>query len=238
MSQFDGVLFDLDGVLIDSTEAIVALWRDLAAGRDRPLRPARIRGDVLGCTVEHTVAAIFGDLDPTDRVSIVEEVRSAEPGLDFEVMPGARSAVGRLASAGVRLGLVTGASTTRVRRALTRLGLPGAFTAMVTWDDATRGKPAPDCYALAAHRLGLAPDTCVAFEDTASGVRAATRAGVVCVGVGGDRELAAAGAAWVVPDLTAVDYSHGARGLDVYLSGEAVATLSTVRPLVADPGGR
>jgi len=63
------------------------------------------------------------------------------------------------------------------------LDLTGCFAATVTWDEAAQGKPAPDCYLLAARRLGVDATACLVFEDTAGGVRAAVAAGATCVAV-------------------------------------------------------
>ncbi|MEU2665768.1 HAD family hydrolase [Micromonospora sp. DT46] len=225
---FAGVLFDLDGVLIDSTEAILSLWRGLAAEHDRALSASAIRDDVLGCSPEHSVSALFGDLDADTREEILRRVRVAETDLAFVEVPGAREILATLGGAGVRLALVTGASARRARRVVAHLGVAAAFDAMVTWGETARGKPAPDCYLLAARRLGLAPAGCLVVEDAPSGVRAASSAGAVTVGVGDAPALRAAGATWTAPDLAALSVARAAGAVELRLAGAPIAGLSTV----------
>lgn len=231
---FAGVLFDLDGVLIDSTESILALWRDLAAGYGRTLAGSTLRDHVLGCSPEHSVAALFGDLDDDARRDLLDRVRAAETHLGFVEVPGARQLVGALGAAGVRLGLVTGASAARARRALALLGAGTLFETSVTWGETERGKPAPDCYRLAAARLGLPPHRCLVIEDAPSGVLAASAAGAATVGVGDEVSLRAAGARWTVPDLTVLGCAPVPAGVALDLPGGPVPVSVPVAP----SGGR
>ncbi|MDI1464095.1 HAD family phosphatase [Catellatospora sp. KI3] len=222
---FDSALFDLDGVLIDTQDAIVALWRDLAAGHGFELSGHDVDSHVLGCSPEHTVRAVFGGLDDGGRERVLAAVRAAEPELAFKPVAGAAELVTALRAAGVRLGLVTGASAYRAGRVLAELGVRDAFGAWVTWGEVEHGKPAPDCYELGARRLGCVPARCLVFEDAPSGVTAAVSAGAVCVGVGADPRLAASGAVWTVPDLAAVGTRPGDQGVVLALSAVPVAVL-------------
>jgi HAD superfamily hydrolase (TIGR01509 family) len=101
----------------------------------------------------------------------------------FPLMPGVREVLPRLRATGLRLGIVTGAGKVGVEATLRAHGLQGVFETVVTSDDVTRSKPAPECYLLAASRLGLAPADCVAIEDTEHGVSAAAGAGLRCLAV-------------------------------------------------------
>ncbi len=177
------VLFDMDGVLIDTDGAIADLWLGLAAESGVPLDATGIAADVLGCAPEHTVATVFAALDADGRERVLERVRVCEPDLGYAPVPAAVAVVEGLAAAGVPLALVTGASADRAGRVLKELGVAGLFGATVTWGEAARGKPAPDCYLLAARRLAVPPERCLVFEDTPSGVRAAVAAGARCAGV-------------------------------------------------------
>jgi sugar-phosphatase len=234
--RFAGALFDLDGVLIDSTPAIVDLWRTLAADHGRFLSSMAVNRHVLGCAAEHTVSILFADLDVAARERILQRARTADPDLGFVDVPGGRELVRALAAAGVRLGLVTGASAHRARRATG--GSSSPFAAMVTWGDTANGKPAPDCYQLGARRLGLRSAQCLVFEDAASGVQAARAAGSACIGIGSDPSLIEAGATWTVPDLTAVRVSAGAEDVELSLAGTVVARIAATAPVAAGPGRR
>ncbi|MEU5211814.1 HAD family phosphatase [Streptomyces sp. NPDC020742] len=212
--QFSAVLFDMDGVLVDTDRAIADLWHRLASESGLALSDEDLANHVYGCVPEHTVETLFAPLAPPERDGVLARVRAAEPDLVCEPVPYGAELVRALAAEGVPLALVTGASLTRASRALHALGLTGLFDATVTWGEAPRGKPAPDCYLLAAQRLDLPPDRCLVFEDTSSGVRAATTAGATCIGVGpADPDaLRTSGARHAVPGFHAVSLRAASDG--------------------------
>lgn len=177
------VLFDMDGILVDTSEAVAELWIALAVEFGVVLGPAELTAHVYGCAPEHTVETVFASLTPADRARVLQRVREAEPGLGCVPIPYAPALVRELSASGVPLALVTGGSRARADRSLRELGLADCFSATVTWGEAVHGKPAPDCYLLAAGRLGVDSRECLVFEDTAGGVRAAVAAGATCVAV-------------------------------------------------------
>jgi HAD superfamily hydrolase (TIGR01509 family) len=200
------VLFDLDGVLVDTDSAILALWRDICAGHGILASDADLTPMVLGCSPEHTVGILLRDLPATARAEVLVYVRDAEPNLRCPPGPGAAELARRLAAAGVPLAVVTSASARRTTRVLSELDIARCITTTVVWGDAPRGKPYPDGYLLAAARLGLPADRCVVFEDSVSGLRAALAAGATCVGVGARHreDLLGNGATAVVATLAEV----------------------------------
>lgn len=226
--KLSAVLFDMDGVLIDTDQAVSELWRGLAAEHGLTLTAADLATDVYGCAPEHTVETVFAPLAPDGRAEVLDRVRAAEPGLGFAPVPHAARLVRQLADAAVPLALVTGASEARAARATRALGLTGRFAASVTWGEAASGKPAPDCYLLAADRLGVSPADCLVFEDTTSGARAAATAGAVCVAVGetGRAALLASGARHVVPGFASVRFTGGADAPSVGIGEDAVYRFS------------
>ncbi|MFI1736881.1 HAD family hydrolase [Streptomyces sioyaensis] len=212
--QFSGVLFDMDGVLVDTDQAVADLWNGLASEYGLTISDGEFAAHVYGCVPEHTVETVFAPLAPPDRAKVLTRVRESEPDLAFTPVPHASELVHDLAGAGVPLALVTGASAARADRALRTLGLTGRFGTTVTWGESARGKPAPDCYLLAARRLGIPPAECLVFEDTSGGVRAATAAGAICVAVSrlDPAPLRAGGARHVVPGFEAVSFRRHAAG--------------------------
>jgi sugar-phosphatase len=199
-----GVLIDLDGVLIDTAGAIRALWTDIGRPLGIRITDEDFARHILGCAPEHTVATLFGDSDEAVRAEVLAAVRAGEPRLGYAPITGAADLVTALSDAGAAIALVTGASAARARAVLDGMGVRLAFSALVTWGDVRVGKPAPDCYLLAAERLGLAPERCVAVEDAVLGVRSAVTAGMPCIGVGADQTLLDAGAAFLVDSPAAV----------------------------------
>lgn len=221
------VLFDLDGVLIDTDDSILELWRRIATRRSVAVPERRLRVQVLGCAPEHTVAMLFEGCPRRDQDAILAEVRLAEPTLGFRIAAGAPGLLRALTVADVPLALVTSASRERVARVAEALPGLRRFGVTVTWGEPSRGKPHPDPYLLAAERLGIAPERCVVFEDASPGVIAAVGAGMYCIGVGqaAAQELRASGAATVAPSLGEIGILATERGVQLVLAETAV-TLS------------
>jgi HAD superfamily hydrolase (TIGR01509 family) len=181
----DAVIFDLDGVLLNSeqrwNEAKAQLvrmaggrWRDDAAtammGMSSPEWSAYMR-DELG--VPRDAAAINSEV-----VGLMEQGYARE----LPLLPGAREAVAALAQHWP-LGLASSSNREIIDLVLELAGLDGAFAVTLSSEEVARGKPAPDVYLEAGRRLGIAPDRCVAIEDSANGLRAADAAGMAVVAV-------------------------------------------------------
>jgi HAD superfamily hydrolase (TIGR01509 family) len=174
------VVFDLDGVLLDSEQAWDDARRDLVAeagGRwtERATRdmmgmssrewPAYVR-DRLG--VPMTEDAINGDV--VRRV--LERYRGELP-----LLPGAREAVERIADRWP-IGLASSSNREVIDEVLGAMGVAARFTTTVSSEEVGRGKPAPDVYLEAARRLGADPASAVAIEDSENGIRSAHTAGL------------------------------------------------------------
>lgn len=169
MREFDcdAVLFDLDGVLVDSTETIEKLWHEWAA-RHR-IDFIELMKIAHGRRTVETVQMIAPHLDVDRELEALE-------GAESSMTDGVRKIAG--ATELVRSlpedawAIVTSGT---FRTAATRIGfaeLPMP-KALVSADDVERGKPAPDAYLLAAERLGVLPQRCVVIEDAPAGIRAA-----------------------------------------------------------------
>lgn len=94
--------------------------------------------------------------------------------------PGALELIAALRQHGIPLAVASSSRAGWVAACLERIGLAGAFDAVVSGSDIEQGKPAPDIYLLAARRLGLQPSRCLAIEDAPAGIRAAKAAGMTC----------------------------------------------------------
>jgi HAD superfamily hydrolase (TIGR01509 family) len=221
------VMFDMDGVLIDTHHAIVSLWAEIALGHGKQLTEEDIRRYVLGRSPEHTVSALFAELQGASREHLLEQVRQAEPRLNFREIAGTKLLAERLAAARVPLALVTSGSRTRVQRVLAALGLASSFRVCVTWEDIQNGKPAPDCYLLGAKRLGVPADRCLVVEDAPSGIAAGHAAGAVCLGLasGDGADLRERGARYVVQDLADVECRAKPDGLELVFQGNVLITI-------------
>jgi beta-phosphoglucomutase len=202
-----GVIFDMDGVLVDSMEAHLESWMEL--GRRYRLEISRdVFHDTFGRAGRDIVRMMWGEgIDASavharvaEKESIYRDrIRGAAP-----LMPGVREVVADLHDAGFRLAVGTSGPIENVQLILTEAGIGDRFQGVVTGFDVERGKPAPDVFLLAASRLELGPERCAVVEDAPVGVEAAVAAGMPAVGLAGmhSREaLRAAGAARAVASL-------------------------------------
>ncbi|MFI8456272.1 HAD family hydrolase [Kitasatospora sp. NPDC085464] len=209
--EVEAVVFDMDGVLIDSRPVIEEAWRTVARRHGRVLADPEVEEYVHGRTGDQTVRLIFPDRSDADRKAIWAEVDTVEEEAPYRAVAGADGLATRLWRAGVPIGLATSSWTRKIDNALGGLGLLDVFRVRVTRDDVERGKPHPDPYLAACRGLGIRPQRALVFEDSVSGVRSAVAAGSVCVGIGGPA-LVEAGAVVAVPDFTALLVEHGGAG--------------------------
>jgi HAD superfamily hydrolase (TIGR01509 family) len=183
---FDAVIFDMDGVLIDSEPLHYdALHRVLAADGYDYTREENEQ--FLGTTTEAMFAVLISRHGlPRAVDEYAQRYEAAVLGLLQQPrppQPGVAELVAFARAHGMRVGLASSSKRTWIEATLHALSLSGAFDATVSGDDVSQGKPDPAIYLLAAHRLGVTPDRCVAIEDAPNGVRSARAAGMQVIGV-------------------------------------------------------
>lgn len=210
VDRVDAVLFDLDGVLLDSERPGLALLATELGAAGYACEPGELRAVcgrpqafLRGFVAERL--APWG-VDPDDFVSAFN-ARKAEMVARGEVrpFPGALLLLAGLRRAGLRLALATSTERPRVVLRLAGTGLLEAFDATVTGDEVVRGKPAPDIFLLAAERVRASPRCCWVVEDSLAGVEAGRAAGMRVIAVAGTFDRAVlAGADHVVDDLDAI----------------------------------
>lgn len=204
-----GVIFDMDGVLVDSHAVHHKAWRRFfqTLGREVPesemdfILDGRKRGDILRHFLGNCPEAELEEFGRR-KDCIFRQMR-----LDVAPVPGVVDMVRELHGSGATLALATSASRSRAHSTLVDLGLLSCFQQVVTGEDVLLGKPDAAIYRLACNRIGIEPERLLAVEDAISGVRAANGAGLSCVGIASHEtaeNLTAAGAAYVVRDLEAV----------------------------------
>lgn len=210
------LIFDLDGVIVDSMPLHTLAWQRYLA------RLGISREDVAiqmhGRRNDEIVREFLGEATPEH---VVQEHGAAKERLFREMMgeglaaamvPGAAAFLHR--TAGLPVALATNAEPANVAFVLDGAGLRACFTAIVDGSQVARAKPAPDVYLAAAERLKVAPRNCIVFEDSSVGVAAARAAGMRVVGI-----LTHA------PSLADVDFA-----VPDFLHPELEAWLSTRRP--------
>jgi HAD superfamily hydrolase (TIGR01509 family) len=179
------VVFDLDGVIVDSEPIHEQATDEYLASLGIPDDEA-LRQDMMGRRVRELTDVLAKRLGrPPQEVSAEREAifwRLLERD-GPRPMPGLDAAIARLSRAGLELAVATSGTRAYVGFVLERLGVRAAFKAVVSGDDVTLGKPDPETYLLTAALLGADPADCVALEDTFHGVTAARSAGMHAVAV-------------------------------------------------------
>lgn len=173
------LLFDLDGVLVDSRACIEFIWRSWGRARGREVEP--ILRVAHGRRISDTLAEMAPDLNLADEVAWLDaleerEFRGVAP------VPGAAELLRGLPPD--RWAVVTSGSPRVAEGRIEAAGLPRP-PLLSTAADVTRGKPAPEGYLLAAATLGVDPARCLVFEDAPAGVAAGKAAGMTVIGVEG-----------------------------------------------------
>lgn len=171
------LLFDFDGVLVDSVAAVERAWGQWAG--EHGLDAAEVVAQAHGVRTVETVRALTPHLDAAGEAARIEtrEVAYAD---QVSAYPGAAELLSGLPDAS--WAIVTSGTRRLASARLHAIGLP-VPSVFVTADDVTSGKPAPDPYLLAAEHLGVAPAECVVIEDSPAGVIAGRNAGMRVVAV-------------------------------------------------------
>ncbi len=185
----EAVVFDMDGVLIDSEHVWDDVRENLARERGGQWHPGAQRAMMGMSSPEwsrymHERIGLAEHPDEINRMVVeqmLERYAGAPPWID-----GALDAVRRLSQRYV-LGLASSSNRELIDVVLEAGGIGGLFRATVSSEEVERGKPAPDVYLEAARRLEIAPAACVAVEDSHNGIRAAKAAGMTCLAIPNER---------------------------------------------------
>ena len=182
-----GVLWDLDGTLVDSAELHWLSWRDTMAAEGHPITYEQFVAS-FGQKNDRVLAGWLGtDASPEwiRRVGDAKEQEYRRLALlhGLTPLPGAAEWIHRLHERGWKQAIASSAPRANVHVMLQALGVAPDFDAIVSAEDVTAGKPDPQVFLRAADRLGLAPHQCIVVEDAAVGIEAARRAGIKTIGV-------------------------------------------------------
>jgi HAD superfamily hydrolase (TIGR01509 family) len=182
-----GVLWDLDGTLVDSAEFHWLSWRDTLAAEGHHITYQQFL-DSFGQKNDRILPLWLGPDTPVERMTRIGDAKEAEyrrlartHGLT--ALPGASEWVHRLHERGWKQAIASSAPRQNVEVMLEVLGVDHDFDAIVGAEDVTAGKPDPQVFLTAAAKLGLPPERCVVVEDAAAGIEAARRAGMRSIGV-------------------------------------------------------
>jgi sugar-phosphatase len=175
--QVRGILFDLDGVLIDSTAGVTRVWRDWAMRHG--IDPKHATHIAHGRRAIETVRLLAPTLDAEQELRELERLEIAESH-DVTAFAGAAELLSALPPQ--RWAIVTSGTRPLASHRLTVAGLT-VPERMITGSDIQQGKPHPEPYLRGAELLGLPPEQCAAIEDAPSGIRSAQAAGMPVFGI-------------------------------------------------------
>lgn len=207
-----GVVFDFDGVIVDSHPAHKRAWIKFLESAGRAVSEEELEFILDGRKRDDILRHFLGALDAQQMAEygLRKEQFFLDEAADLRTLDGLMVLLDELESAHVGLGIASSGTRTRVHFLLERLDLKKHFHAVVTGDDVDKGKPDPSIFLKAAQALQQHPCELLAFEDALSGVRSAKSAGMRCIGIANpDRAplLLDSGADQVVPDFCSLSYS-------------------------------
>ncbi|MFD9301835.1 HAD family hydrolase [Streptomyces sp. NPDC060048] len=183
------VIFDCDGVLVDTEPLFVRLQIALGAELGWPLTPSEAIERFVGRSKQSIIGQITARLgDEAAGIWWERLIRRHEEAVEAEAAPieGIAEALDAISRAGLAICVASNGRHEKVRHALTRTGLYERFAGRLhTAADVARGKPAPDLFLYAAERMGVDPAACAVVEDSRPGVEAARAAGMRAFGYAG-----------------------------------------------------
>jgi beta-phosphoglucomutase len=207
-NAIQAVIWDLDGVIIDSADEHRRAWQRLAREEGIVMTDADFWA-TFGRRNDDIFATIWGELPPerAKELAARKEMyfrelisKSAAP------LPGSIELMRALHKAGYLQALASSTPIENIQLISDLLGLKRYLNVIVSGETVARGKPAPDIFLKAASELNMDPKKCLVIEDAVAGVQAAHNAGMRCIGVAGDRDLPGLHEAeLMVKDLTEVD---------------------------------
>lgn len=173
-------LFDLDGTLIDTEDQYSIFWGGMAR-RYRPDIPG-LEQQIKGSTLERIYEMYFPDKELQKQITL--ELDEYERGMRYEFIPGALDFIKDIKKHGVRCAVVTSSNQPKIRAVLASIPeLKTLFDRILTSEDFSASKPAPDCYLLGAKVFGVDIDECVVFEDAFNGLAAGMSSGIFTIGL-------------------------------------------------------
>lgn len=207
--MIQGVIFDMDGVLVDSEPFICeAATKMLKQMYDIDVHPddfldfvgAGENKYIAGTAAKHGVEVKLPD-DKNKTYEIYLNIIKNR----LQPLPGVREFISECRNRGIKLAVASAADLIKVKGNLDEIGLPfDTFDAVITGSDVTNHKPNPECFLKAAEALGLPPEQCLVVEDANNGAKAAKSAGAHCLGLTTSfsaEQLSQSGADFIAPHL-------------------------------------
>lgn len=190
-NQLQAVIWDLDGVIIDSAEEHRKSWHRLAQSAGLPFTDEQFYA-TFGMRNDVIIPKLWGPMPP-ERIRELAD-RKEEYYREFvrhaaTPLPGAIELLSSLHNAGYRQALASSTPIKNIELVNELLGLDRYLSVLVSGESVPHSKPAPDIFLKAAAELGVEPERCLVIEDAVAGVEAAHAGGMPCIAVAGERDL-------------------------------------------------
>jgi HAD superfamily hydrolase (TIGR01509 family) len=204
---YRALLFDLDGTLAETDSLHLPTWVDVLRPHGIEVDEAFYKENISGRSNGEIVKELLPDLtkDEGRDIADAKEASFRERAGELEPLPGLLDFLNEAREGGLKTALVTNAPEKNVEAILLALGLGEFFDEVVLSDEVGPVKPDPAPYEAALHKLGIAPEEALAFEDSTSGISSAVGAGIPTVGIASTQDpetLERAGAFMVAKDFT------------------------------------
>jgi len=181
------IIFDMDGVLVDSSPFHLRKWMGFLRRHGIPFNEHELPNIVLGPANDVIFRRFLGDHLTREQVSELSEELDAifrqEIGPNPPTLPGVRRLIEECHAQGIVMAVASAAIASNVKFLITALGLREYFREMLAVDATSNPKPHPEIYLKVAEKLGVDPFACAVFEDSFVGVEAAKRAGMKCIAI-------------------------------------------------------
>lgn len=175
------IIFDMDGVLIDTEPQYENFWR--LSAKKYNVYFEGFEKKIRGMTVKRLFQEQFINIGDVEKENLLKEFKAFEDEMLFPEISGVFALLSGLKESKIKLGLVTSSDLEKLSRVNGQRNYDLYFDVMITANDVVEGKPSPECYLKAAEELGVDPKTCIVFEDSFAGISAAKSAEMVVVGI-------------------------------------------------------
>lgn len=206
--SIQAVIWDLDGVIIDSADEHRRSWHRLAQEEGLPFTDEQFWA-TFGQRNDTIIPLLWGEMSPERARELADRKEAYFREFIRETaapLPGAIELLSALKEAGYQQALASSTPIANIDLISEVLGLKRYLTALVSGESVAHGKPAPDVFLKAASELGIEPSKCLVIEDAVAGVEAALAGGMYCIAVAYERDLPGLRAATLmVKDLTEVN---------------------------------
>jgi len=204
-----GVIFDLDGVIVDTAKFHYEAWRQLANDLGFDISEAQ-NEQLKGVSRVRSLEKIldWGNVTLTQDQFMEQMGIKNDNYLSYistmtakDILPGVKKVIDFLIEKEVPIAL--GSASKNARSILEKTGLYQSFYAVVDGNDVSKAKPDPEVFLIAASKMGVSPENCIVFEDSQAGIEAANNAGMISIGIG-DKEVLKEGD-FIFEDFTQIE---------------------------------